>query len=41
MRLFRSLPPTPEHYRNDKALVDLLLGEYPFGYLGGAGSCAG
>jgi pyruvate/2-oxoacid:ferredoxin oxidoreductase beta subunit/Pyruvate/2-oxoacid:ferredoxin oxidoreductase delta subunit len=40
MRLFRSLPPTPEHYRNDKALVDLLLGEYAFGYLGGAGSCA-
>lgn len=41
MRLFRSLPPTPEHYRNEKALADLLLGEHAFGYLGGAGSCAG
>lgn len=41
MRLLRSLPPTPDHYRNDKALVDLLLGEHAFGYLGGAGSCAG
>ena len=41
MRLFRVLPPTPEHYRNEKALADLLLGEDAFGYLGGAGSCAG
>jgi pyruvate ferredoxin oxidoreductase beta subunit len=41
MRLFRSLPPTPEAYRNDKALVDLLLGEHAIGYVGGAGSCAG
>jgi pyruvate/2-oxoacid:ferredoxin oxidoreductase beta subunit/Pyruvate/2-oxoacid:ferredoxin oxidoreductase delta subunit len=41
MRLFRSLPPTPEVYRNDKALADLLLGEHAIGYLGGAGSCAG
>jgi pyruvate/2-oxoacid:ferredoxin oxidoreductase beta subunit/ferredoxin len=41
MRLFRSLPPTPEIYRNDKALADLLLGEHAIGYVGGAGSCAG
>ena len=41
MRLYRSLPPTPEVYRNDKALADLLLGEHAFGYVGGAGSCAG
>ena len=41
MRLFRTLPPTPEPYRNEKALADLLLGEDAIGYLGGAGSCAG
>jgi pyruvate/2-oxoacid:ferredoxin oxidoreductase beta subunit/Pyruvate/2-oxoacid:ferredoxin oxidoreductase delta subunit len=41
MRLFRSLPPTPEVYRNDKALADILLGEHAIGYVGGAGSCAG
>ncbi len=38
---FRSLPPTPPAYRNDKALADLMLGEHAIGYLGGAGSCAG
>ncbi len=41
MALFRSLPPTPEAYRSDKALADLMLGEHAFGYVGGAGSCAG
>jgi pyruvate ferredoxin oxidoreductase beta subunit len=41
MRYFRSLPPTPEPYRNDKALADLMLGEHAFGYVGGAGSCSG
>ena len=41
MRFFRTLPPTPAEYRNDKALADLLLGEDAIGYLGGAGSCAG
>ncbi len=41
MRLFRALPPTPEVYRNDRALADLLLGEHAIGYVGGAGSCAG
>ena len=38
---FRSLPPTPPEYRNDKALADLMLGEQAIGYVGGAGSCAG
>ena len=41
MRLYRSLPPTPQVYRNEKALADLLLGEDAIGYVGGAGSCAG
>ncbi|MEW5990566.1 MAG: thiamine pyrophosphate-dependent enzyme [Chloroflexota bacterium] len=41
IRFFRSLPPTPEVYRNDKALADLMLGEHAHGYVGGAGSCAG
>ena len=41
MRFFRSLPPTPPEYRNDKALADLMLGEHAIGYVGGAGSCAG
>ncbi|HJP88858.1 MAG TPA: thiamine pyrophosphate-dependent enzyme [Candidatus Limnocylindrales bacterium] len=38
---FRSLPPTPAEYRNEKALADLMLGEQALGYVGGAGSCAG
>jgi pyruvate/2-oxoacid:ferredoxin oxidoreductase beta subunit/Pyruvate/2-oxoacid:ferredoxin oxidoreductase delta subunit len=38
---FRSLPPTPTEYRNERALADLMLGEHAFGYVGGAGSCAG
>jgi pyruvate ferredoxin oxidoreductase beta subunit len=41
MCFFRSLPPTPASYRNDKALADLMLGEHAFGYVGGAGSCSG
>jgi pyruvate/2-oxoacid:ferredoxin oxidoreductase beta subunit len=41
MRFFRSLPPTPPEYRNERALADLMLGEHAFGYLGGAGSCSG
>jgi pyruvate ferredoxin oxidoreductase beta subunit len=41
IRFFRSLPPTPAVYRNDKALADLMLGEDAIGYVGGAGSCAG
>jgi pyruvate/2-oxoacid:ferredoxin oxidoreductase beta subunit/Fe-S-cluster-containing hydrogenase component 2 len=41
MAFFRTLPPTPAEYRNDKALADLMLGEFALGYVGGAGSCAG
>jgi pyruvate/2-oxoacid:ferredoxin oxidoreductase beta subunit/Pyruvate/2-oxoacid:ferredoxin oxidoreductase delta subunit len=41
IRFFRSLPPTPDVYRNEKALADLMLGEHAMGYVGGAGSCAG
>ena len=41
MRFFRTLPLTPPEYRNEKALADLMLGEFAFGYVGGAGSCAG
>jgi pyruvate ferredoxin oxidoreductase beta subunit len=41
MAFYRTLPPTPPEYRNDKALADLMLGEFAFGYVGGAGSCAG
>jgi pyruvate/2-oxoacid:ferredoxin oxidoreductase beta subunit/ferredoxin len=40
-RFFRSLPVTPEAYRNEKALADLMLGEHAIGYVGGAGSCSG
>ncbi|HET9497380.1 MAG TPA: thiamine pyrophosphate-dependent enzyme [Candidatus Limnocylindria bacterium] len=40
-RFFRSLPVTPEAYRNEKALADLMLGEHAHGYVGGAGSCSG
>jgi pyruvate ferredoxin oxidoreductase beta subunit len=41
MAFYRGLPPTPVEYRNEKALADLMLGELAFGYVGGAGSCAG
>ncbi|HEU5288867.1 MAG TPA: 4Fe-4S binding protein, partial [Candidatus Limnocylindria bacterium] len=41
MRFFRTLPPTPPEYRNEKALADLMLGESAIGYVGGAGSCSG
>jgi pyruvate/2-oxoacid:ferredoxin oxidoreductase beta subunit/Pyruvate/2-oxoacid:ferredoxin oxidoreductase delta subunit len=40
-RLYRALPVTPEPYRNEKALADLMLGEHALGYVGGAGSCSG
>ena len=41
MAFYRTLPPTPPEYRNEKALADVMLGEFAFGYVGGAGSCAG
>ena len=40
-RFFRALPPTPQVYRNEKVLADLMLGEHAIGYVGGAGSCSG
>ncbi len=40
-RLYRALPVTPDAYRNEKALADLMLGEHAHGYVGGAGSCSG
>ncbi|HET8570112.1 MAG TPA: thiamine pyrophosphate-dependent enzyme [Candidatus Limnocylindria bacterium] len=41
LRFFRTLPPTPDGYRSEKALADLMLGPDALGYVGGAGSCAG
>ena len=41
IRFYRSLPVTPEPYRNEKALADIMLGEHAIGYVGGAGSCSG
>jgi pyruvate ferredoxin oxidoreductase beta subunit len=41
LAFYRSLPPTRAVYRNDKAQADLMLGEHAFGFVGGAGSCAG
>jgi pyruvate/2-oxoacid:ferredoxin oxidoreductase beta subunit/Pyruvate/2-oxoacid:ferredoxin oxidoreductase delta subunit len=41
VRFLRTLPPTPAVYRNDRALADVMLGDDAFGYVGGAGSCAG
>ncbi len=41
MAFYRTLPPTPPEYLTEKALADLMLGEHAFGYVGGAGSCAG
>ncbi len=38
---FRSLPPTPERYINEKVAVDMMLAEQSMLYVGGAGSCAG
>jgi pyruvate ferredoxin oxidoreductase beta subunit len=41
IEFYRSLPPTPVAYRNEKVLADLMLGENAFGFVGGAGSCSG
>jgi pyruvate ferredoxin oxidoreductase beta subunit len=38
---YKSLPPTPAVYRNEKVLADLMLGENAYGFVGGAGSCSG
>jgi homotetrameric NADPH-dependent glutamate synthase len=41
MQFFRCLPMTPDAYRAGTDLADLMLGEHAYGYVGGAGSCAG
>jgi pyruvate/2-oxoacid:ferredoxin oxidoreductase beta subunit len=38
---YKSLPPTPVEYRNEKVLADIMLGENAFGFVGGGGSCSG
>ena len=38
---FRSLPPTPKRFINEKVAVDMMLAEQSMLYVGGAGSCAG
>ncbi|RIK42307.1 MAG: thiamine pyrophosphate-binding protein [Chloroflexi bacterium] len=38
---FRSLPPTPDRFINERVLVDMMLADRSLLYVGGAGSCAG
>jgi len=38
---FRSLPPTPDEFINERIAVDMMLAEQSMLYVGGAGSCAG
>ncbi len=38
---YRSLPPTPDRFINEKVLVDMMLADRSLLYVGGAGSCAG
>ncbi len=38
---FRSLPPTPAEFINERVPVDMMLAEQSMLYVGGAGSCAG
>jgi pyruvate/2-oxoacid:ferredoxin oxidoreductase beta subunit/Pyruvate/2-oxoacid:ferredoxin oxidoreductase delta subunit len=41
INFFRSLPPTPDKFINEKVAVDMMLAEQSMLYVGGAGSCAG
>ncbi len=41
LEFFRSLPPTPEEFINDRLPVDFMLAEKALLFTGGAGSCAG
>ena len=41
IEFFRSLPPTPEEFINERVAVDMMLAEESMLYVGGAGSCAG
>ncbi|MCW5858394.1 MAG: hypothetical protein KIS63_08910 [Caldilineales bacterium] len=38
---YRSLPPTPDRFINERVLVDMMLADNSLLYVGGAGSCAG
>ncbi len=38
---YRSLPPTPDRFINERVLVDMMLSDDSLLYVGGAGSCAG
>ena len=40
-RLFKEVGPSDESYVNDNLLIDMMLKEDSFMYVGGAGSCAG
>ena len=41
INFFRKLPATPEHFINDRVVMDMMLSEQSMLYVGGAGSCAG
>ncbi len=41
IEFFRSLPPTPQEFINERVAVDMMLAEESMLYVGGAGSCAG
>jgi pyruvate/2-oxoacid:ferredoxin oxidoreductase beta subunit/NAD-dependent dihydropyrimidine dehydrogenase PreA subunit len=41
LEFFRSLPPTPEEFINERLPVDFMLAENALLFTGGAGSCAG
>lgn len=41
INFFRSLPPTPDEFINERVAVDMMLAEQSMLYVGGAGSCAG
>ncbi len=38
---FRSLPPTPDRFINERVLVDIMLKDESLAFVGGAGACAG
>ena len=41
IKFFKSLPPTPKEFINEKILVDFMLSQESLLYTGGAGSCMG
>jgi pyruvate/2-oxoacid:ferredoxin oxidoreductase beta subunit/Pyruvate/2-oxoacid:ferredoxin oxidoreductase delta subunit len=40
-QFYKSMPPTPDKFINEKALADMMLAERSLLYVGGAGSCMG